>query len=190
MRVSRVLRMIFHFFVILLTLSITVVAFIGGLSAVMILSDPTNIGINTDDAEINIDYDISGFQGGNFTLPFNVTNSGYFDLENLQLQLSIGVNYSQVNYPSPGINQTRYIKIFEKVDNFGTIPKGQTGNFVYTGDTIDFFNASFPDPLTINYFRVPYILEFYANFTISLDYSLGMHSLSISVINLLVGGLP
>ena len=40
--------MIFHMFVILLTLSITVVAFLGGFSAVLILSDPTNLGVNTD----------------------------------------------------------------------------------------------------------------------------------------------
>jgi hypothetical protein len=182
--------MIFRVFILLLTLSITVVAFLGGLSAVMILSDPTNIGLNTDDAEINIDFDLGGFQGGNFTLPFNVTNAGYFDLENLQLNLSIGVNYSQVDYPDTGFNQTRHVKIFEKNINFGTVLQGQTEDFVFSGDTNDFINASFPDPLTINYFRTPRILEFYANFTISLDYSIGMHSLSISVIDLLLGGVP
>ena len=85
MRVSRVFRIIFRIFISLLTLSITVVAFLGGLSAVQILQNPANIGMDTDNAELNIDYDLGGFGGGNFSLPFNVTNAGYFDLENLVL---------------------------------------------------------------------------------------------------------
>ena len=189
-RVSRVFRIIFQVFIALLTLSITVVSFLGGLSAVEILSDPANIGIDTNNAELNLDYDLGGFHEGNFTLPFNITNAGYFDLENLQFQVSISLNYSHLDYPAPGLNETRNVIVFESTENFGTIPKGQTGNFDYTGVTSDFIAGNFPDPLDVNYLRGPPVFEFYANFTISLLYSNGMHALSIRVINLLIGELP
>ena len=191
MRISRVFRIIFRIFILLLTLSITVVAFLGGLSAVMILQETDNIGIDTDDAEFNLDYDLlTGFHGGNFTLPFNITNAGYFDLENLEFSLSISLNYSHIDYPVPGSNETRNVIVFDKSENFGNIPKGQTGFFIFTADSSDFIAGNFPNPLDVNYLRGPPIFEFYANITLSLDYSLGMHQLALSIINLLIGELP
>jgi len=190
MRISRVFRIIFRIFILLLTLSITVVAFLGGWSAVLILQDTDNIGLGIDDAEFNLDYDLAGFHGGNFTLPFNITNAGYFDLENLEFSVSISLNYSHIDYPVPGSNETRNVIVFEKSENFGTIPKGQTGFFNFTANTSDFLPANFPDPLDVNLLRGPPVFEFYANITISLDYSLGMHQIALSIINLLIGELP
>ena len=156
----------------------------------MILQDTDNIGLGIDDAELNLDYDLAGFHGGNFSLPFNITNAGYFDLENLEFSLLISINYSHIDYPISGSNETRNVIVFDKSENFGSIPKGQTGVFNFTADSSDFIAANFPDPLDVNYLRGPPIFEFYANITISLDYSLGMHQLSISIINLLIGELP
>ena len=189
-RVSRVFRLIFRIFILLLTLSITVVAFLGGLSSVMILQETDNIGIDTDDAEFNLDYDLAGFHGGNFTLPFNITNAGYFDLENLEFSLSISINYSHIDYPVSGSNETKNVIVFDKSENFGTIPQGQTGFFIFTADSSDFIAGNFPNPLDVNYLRGPPIFEFYANITLSLDYSLGMHQLALSIFNLLIGELP
>lgn len=196
MRASRVFRLIFRIFISLLTLSVTVVSFLGGMSAFMILSNPDNIGIDTANADFNIDYDEFGVHDINFTLPFNVTNAGYFDIENFQIRVELAMNYSHVDYPTPGVNGTRIVKIFEKSASFGidvnnwTIPKGITGYFDFTGVYSEFLIGNFPNITEIDVYKTPPIFEFYANFTISLDYSLGMHSVSIYLPNIKVGELP
>jgi len=194
MRVSRVFRLLFRIFIGLLTLSVTLVSILGGLSAVTILMNPDNIGIDVANADFEIAYNSSGFQGANFTLPFNLTNDGYFDLDNLQLRIDLVMNYTRVDFNGTdtviGINGTDTMKIFNKTETFGSIPKGTTGYFNITGLNSDFasflgFNIS-----KIDFYQPPPIMEFFANITISLDYSLGMHSLSIDILNLPVYELP
>ncbi|MHA2182541.1 MAG: hypothetical protein ACXAAH_14060 [Promethearchaeota archaeon] len=191
MRVSRVFRLLFRIFIGLLTFSVTIVSFLGGLSAVNILMNADyNIGIDLANKQFEMDFDISGFHGANFSIPFNFTNDGYFDLENLQLRFELAMNYSEVDFPAPGINGTNTLYIFNKTQSFGSVPKGLTGNFNITGLNSDFasflgFNIS-----KIDFFQAPPIMVFFANLTISLDYSLGMHSLSINIFNLEVFELP
>lgn len=192
MRASRVFRLLVRIFISFLMVTATLVSLLGGLSAVMILSNQDNFGIDTDNAEFNLEVNNStlAIENVNFSLPFNITNTGYFDLENLQLEIQLGLNYSQIDGGGPGVNETRVVKILERTQNFGDIPKGLTGNFTFFGDNSSFLHTNFPDPLTdIDWTRSP-ALEFYANFTISLDYSVGMHSISITVINIKVSEFP
>lgn len=193
MRPSRVFRLVFRIFIFLLTISITLVSILGGLSAVLILMNQESIGINTDDADFDmqINNSTSEVEDFNFALPFNFTNSGFFDLENLELMISIGMNYSHIDYPVLGVNTTRQVLIFTRFENFGTIRKGETGTFIFTGDFSNFNTAVLPNFTTeVDLFRGPPILEFYANLTISLDYSIGLHKLTIGIHNLQVGGIP
>lgn len=190
MRTSRVFRLLFRILISLLTLSVTVVSILGGMSALIIFQNPNNIGIDTSNADFNLDYDFGGLHDANFTLPFNITNAGYFDIENFQLQVELSMNYSHIDYPTPGINGTRTVKIFEKSQYFGNVQKGSTGNFNFTGLFSNFLAGNFPNMTEIDVFKSPPLLEFYANLTISLDYSLGMHSVSINVRNIKVGELP
>ncbi|MFX0154169.1 MAG: hypothetical protein ACFE9Q_06550 [Candidatus Hodarchaeota archaeon] len=183
-------RLILKIFIIILALSVTVVTILGGLSAVIILNpNSKNIGIDYYNASFDVDFnnstgDLTVF---NFTLPFNVTNAGYFDLEDLQLDIDIAVRYEHINYTGDGLNYTRFLKYFEKQQNFGNIRKGTIGFFNYTGNISDII--FFPNALTeINWFRTPLPdLEFFANFTIDLTYSLGLHSLSFSLLNIAIG---
>jgi hypothetical protein len=159
----------------------------------MILANPENIGIDPSKAEFNFDINNSTFEIDdiNFTLPFNFTNNGYFDLENLELKVDLALNYSQIDYPVPGINQTRQVPILSKSLNFGTVKNGNTGNFNLTGLFSDFNLGNFPNFTTeVDWFRGPPAILFYANLTVSLDYSIGLYSLTIGILNLLVGGLP
>jgi hypothetical protein len=166
---------------------VTIVAFLGGLSAVMILTNPDNIGIDIANAEFNLEFNNATgvVDNANFTLPFNITNAGYFDLENFKLNIELAMNYSEIDYPVFGVNETRTRKIFEKAANFGTILKGSTGYFNFTGL---FGNFTFGDfnITKIDVFKPPPLIEFYANFTISLDYSLGMHSITVDILNIKV----
>lgn len=186
MRPSRVFRLIFRIFISLLTLSVTIVSILGGLSAVLILSNHENIGVDPGNVDIDFNYPPLDI---NFTLPFNITNAGFFDLENLELKIDLAMNYSHVDYPVLGVNESRVIKIFNKSQNFGTIPKGMTGNFNFTGLFSEF---NFPPTLNftkdIDWFRGPQAILFYANFTISLDYSIGLHSLTIVFNDIFIGG--
>jgi len=188
MRASRVFKLVFKIFISLLTLSVTVVSILGGLSAFMILTTPGNIGINPSDADFNFNPSPLNI---NFTLPFNLTNAGYFDLENLKLEIELAMNYSHVDYPVPGVNETRVLKIFNKTQNFGNIPKGLTGNFNFTGLFSDFhFPPLFNFTTDIDWHRGPPAIIFTANFTISLDYSLGLHSVTIGFVDIPLGGFP
>ena len=193
MRPVRVFRLIFRIFILILTISVTIVAFLGGLSAVMILANLGNIGVDPSKAEFNIEMNNATFEidNINFTLPFNFTNAGYFDLDNLELKVDLAINYSHIDFPLPGINQTRKMPILSKTQYFGTVKKGATGNFNLTGLFGDFNIGNFPNFTTeVNWLRGPPAILFYANLTVSLDYSIGLHSLTIGILDLLVGGLP
>ena len=186
-------RLIFRIFIFLLTISLTLVSILGGLSAGLILMNLENIGIDTDDADFDMQINNSTFEveDFSFTLPFNFTNSGFFDLENLELMINLGMNYSHIDYPVLGVNTTRQVQIFTRSENFGTIHEGETGFFTFTGDLSNFNTAVLPNFTTeVDWFRGPPAIEFYANLTISLDYSIGLHSLTIGIHNLQVGGIP
>ncbi|MFX1376753.1 MAG: hypothetical protein ACFFA0_13165 [Promethearchaeota archaeon] len=163
----------------------------GGLSAVLILSDQDNFGVDFDNYEFDLDINNSTLKVENisFSLPFNLTNVGYFELENLQIGVDLVLNYSHIDGGGPGINETRIVKILEMTQDFGDIdPYGGSLSSSLEGYNSSFLHDNFPDPITeIDWFRTPPTLIFYANITISLDYSLGMHSLSITALDIEVG---
>ncbi len=193
MRPSRVFRIIFRIFIFLLTISITLVSILGGLSAALILTTPDTIEVDTANADFDLQINNTTFviEAFNFTLPFNLTNAGYFDLENLNLTINLEINYSHVDYPTPGVNTTRQLQIFTKSEYFGTIPKGTKGTFSFTGDLSNFDIGVFPNVTTeVDWYRGPPAIEFYANLIINLDYSIGLHSITIGILDLPVGGIP
>ena len=193
MRPSRVFRWIIRILILVLTLSVTAVSFLGGMSAILILSNPDNIGVDTDNADFNLDYnEITGVVNDiNFTLPFNITNAGFFDLEDLRLGLQIGLQYYHVNLTGTGENISQTVKIFDKTESYPTIKKGKTLYSIYNGTYDDFFPyfGNLPNIADIDLTRVP-IFNFYANFTISLTYSLGLHSIILGINNITVGEYP
>ena len=183
MRPSRVFRLIFKIFIYFLTLSVTIVSFLGGLSAFMILTNPNNIGIDPSKAEINLNPSPLNI---NFTFPFNITNDGYFDLENLEVKIDLAMNYTATID-----NETKIMNIFNKSQNFGKIPKGLTVSYNLSGQFSDFyFPTGFNFTSDIDWTIGPPASLFFANFTINIDYSLGLHSLTIGILNIQVGGYP
>jgi len=171
-----------------LTLSVTAVSFLGGFSAIMILSNPDNIGFDTDNIEFNFDANWTTpieINNINFTLPFNFTNAGYFDLEDLKVSFQIGLLYWHVNLTGDGLNKTNFVKIYDNSTSFPTIKKGKTYYGNYTGTKSDFGNflGNFPDYDEIDVIKDP-DFELYANFTLSLTYSLGLHSIRLGIYNI------
>lgn len=193
MRPSRVFRWIIRILILVLTISVTAVSLLGGMSAIMILSNQDNIGIDYDNADFNLDYNVTTgvINNINFTLPFNITNAGFFDLEDLKLGLQISLEYAHVNLTGTGDNISQTVKIFDKISSFLTIKKGKTLYDNYTGVYSDFapFLGDIPDIADIDLTRVP-IFNFYGNFTISLTYSLGLHSITFGLNNITLWEYP
>jgi len=185
MRPSRIFRWIVRIFLLVFTLSLTAVSFLGGFSAVTIL-DPDSYNINIPDGTPIVNFNLYNTSEMQIIVPFNISNVGVYDLTDIILGFQIEMNYSHIDYPSPGQNQSRIVRIFNKETNFGDILHGTTLKDNFTGIGSDgFLLANIPDPATEIDFTEPLI--FYANFTFSSTYSLRLYTFRVSIINLPLG---
>ena len=176
---------------LVLTLSLSLVSFLGGYSAVLILSDPDNINVPTTvpapDGNLTLydpsTYDkMSSFDHVFFELPFNITNAGYFDIENLQIGLSVEIEYERI----PGNIPTR-ILILDHTETFPLIERGAFYSGVYSAyyNTTDPLHDGFnfddlPDKANINLLATP-IFSYRAEITLTCKYSLSLLSLRVTV---------
>ncbi|MBY9006844.1 MAG: hypothetical protein KGD63_08805 [Candidatus Lokiarchaeota archaeon] len=154
-------------FILLLTASLSVVTILGGLSAVNILSDPNNIQVPAQGYSIT-----SNVIGPNDTwyvnVPIGINNVGYFDLNNLELDFSL-----EMEFNSTGDDSIHNTTIYNDVQNFGNLQRGSSGVF-------EFNATSFTVPSF--HFLEPY--EFRANITVSAYYSLDLILFEIHIIDL------
>jgi len=192
MRTSRIFRTIVRVILLILTLSLSLVSFLGGLSAIVILSDPNNINVPSSTPQGNLTlYDptfnkLSNFDHVFFDLPFNITNAGYFDLEDLQIGIVAYFVYDYDDGNPLTENETTYVKILDHSESFFTIERGQQlkDNFsaYYTNPDNDGFDfTDLPaDSSTIDLYAP---ITFEANITLSFKYSLNLLSLKVRVFN-------
>ncbi|TXT60580.1 MAG: conserved exported protein of unknown function [Promethearchaeota archaeon] len=156
MRAARVFRWIVRIFVLFLTVSMTVLSVLGGLSAVQILNDPNNVQIPSG----SLDFNLTSTEPY-INVPFRITNAGYYDLTNLTISFKIEMDNATE------VSQT----IYDDTESFGDILHGETldGNYNATNFiTTDFYF----DP------------TFLANITVSASYSLDLISFEVRLINL------
>ena len=190
MRPSRVFRWIVRIFLLILTTCMSVVSFLGGYSAVLILSTPGNINVPSGPIQANLN--ITNPSGMYLIIPFNITNAGYFDLTELTLDFKIAMRYDHVNLTGTGQNITTTRLIFDKFEVFPPILSGQTysNNFTATGGD-GFIPSNFPNATTeIDWYKKPYAVEYFANFTVSGMYSLDLLGFRFTLTNFSVGHLP
>ena len=187
MRPSRVFRWIVRLFILVLTLSMTIVTVLGGMSAAFILGDPRNIQIRTDLIQAN--FDLTNVNSMYLRVPFNITNAGYFNLTNLKLDFKISMIYDHVNLTTPGVNTTTSALIFDKSIKFPTILHRTTYNGLFNASSGDgFIVSNFPNVTTdIDLYRTPHAGEFFANFSLSASYSLDLISFKVDAYNISVG---
>ncbi len=206
MRKIRAIRLVVRLFLLVITLSLSLVSFLGGLSAVMILSDQNNIGIPDGTPSGNLTlYDpgtglkFTDFEHIEFNLPFSITNAGYFTLQELKIHLSIVFKYNENDPPT---NATKSILIFDREIDFDPLLEGlASGATLKTNFTAKYNetnNGGFKNldlipnnPLDIDLITIPPTIL--ANITMTCKYSVGLLSLNVALYDLdllgSIGGL-
>lgn len=183
MRPSRIFRWIVRIFLLVFTLALSGVSLLGGFSAVTIL-DPDSYNVNIPDGPIVANFDITNKPNMSISVPFNITNVGVYDLDEITLSFQIGVIYGDTSKP---LNATSNVRIFDKTVNFGTVPHGQLLKNTFSGLGADgFILPNIPDPVDVDTTRTP-DLEFHANFTFSAMYSLQLYQFTVNLINYSLG---
>lgn len=177
MRVSRLFRLLIRMLLLLLTLSMSFISFLGGLSAIQILSNPDNVVIPNGEIEYNPDP--LDPENNSIKIPFKFKNDGYFDLEDLYIKVSINLKYKD-NITLKEKN----VLIYEAETKFGTIKRGATLKDSYESDPEDFITENFPELTDFATNRMAY---FTADVYLKASYSLGLLSFSVKVFDIDIG---
>ena len=181
MRTSRIFRLIIRFFLLLLASSMSLVSFLGGYSALLILGDEDNIDLDIEFDEDILDPDFE------IKIEFEINNQGYFDLEDLNIELLLYLKYDYVNYTGDGRNVTISVKLYEDDKSFKTIEAGEKKKASITFE---------PDP-KINFTQIAKnadqtrdpVFEFEAEeIVITAKYSLGLISFKVKIEDYDLGG--
>jgi len=157
----------------------SVVSFLGAMSAILILSNPDNIDVNGENLEG--EFDITKPDELNLTLPFTIKNVGFFDIEDLTIRIVLHMEYSHINYSTPGVNETVTETIFDKTQSFDNIKSGDSLDDSFEGASKHFISENIPDPL--NELDRTQPVKFYVDISLSMKYSLGLLTLAVNIID-------
>ncbi|MFX1337321.1 MAG: hypothetical protein ACFFDK_01785 [Promethearchaeota archaeon] len=182
MRPERIFRLIVRIFLFVLASSMSFVSFLGGYSAALILTNEKNINIDV------------GYEGNPFLDPntfeinveFEINNLGYFDLEDLKVELILNLVYDRVTASG---NVSTGVKLYEDKKSFATIPAGESKKFKISIDKDDIEYINFTDiALNADLTRDP-VFDFEAKeLNISAKYSMGLISFEAHIEDMDLGG--
>lgn len=176
MRKSRIFRLVVRIFLLIFTISLSVVSILGGLSAVNILSNSDNFSFDFDNVEFN--FNASDPSQNNITVPFSFNNDGYFDLTKMELTIDIYLTYKHVNYTTPGENVTRTAKLFTADYTEAIVLATTTHNGVFFGDSTNFLDVPDEDEIDST---AP--TDFFMDILLSAKYSHELLTFSIEINN-------
>ena len=161
MRPARVFRWIIRIFILILTASMSLVSILGGMSAINILGDSNNIQVPYGSVTFSRPQPLN-ISSWSLTVPFLINNTGYFDLTNFEIEISIEMYY----------NTSIHEEIYSGSQNYGTIAYSEILVNTYL---IDSFTKSYP---------ITGPLSFGCDITASGSYSLNLISFEIHIINM------
>jgi hypothetical protein len=183
MRPSRIFRWVIRLFLLVFTLALSGVSLLGGFSAVTIL-DPDSYNVNIPDGPIVVNFDITNKPNMSISVPFNITNVGVYDLDEIILSFQIGMLFANTSKP---LNATSNVRIFDKTVNYGAVAHGQVLKDSFSGLGSDgFIFSNIPDLSEVDTTKTP-DLRFHANFTFSAKYSLQLYEFTVNLINYSLG---
>ena len=182
MRPERIFRLIVRIFLFILASSMSLVSFLGGYSAAIILTNEENIDIDVN-YEGNPFVDINTFE---IEIEFEINNQGYFDLEDLEIELLLHLVYDRV---TPEGNISTEVELYEGEKSFRPTPAGEKKKFKITIDVEDLEYVNYTDIYdNSDHFRDP-IFDFEAEeLTIKAKYSLGLISFEANIEDFELGG--
>ena len=185
MRPSRIFRLIIRMFLLLLTVSMSLVSFLGGLSAVLILGVDENgdNNIQVPSGTVATSLNISAPETMTIDIPFKIKNAGYFDLTDLELWVKLKMTYSHWDYGGPNVNVTRTALIFNKTASFDIIVAGATLETNFTGTGAPgggFLPLNIPN-ITAGEINVFMALIFTIDIELTCTYSLGLLDLGVEI---------
>ena len=181
MRYSRLVRLIARLFLLILASTMSLVSFLGGYSALLILGDEDNIDLDVDFSTGNLLEDPLNFNPDEFKIQveFEINNQGYFDLEDLRIEMELWIIYHE-DPPGGGDSGPVPIRIYEDHKSFSTIEAGEKEKNKITID--------YDDLKVINWTHIAYNIDpdkdiyFKAyNIDISAKYSLGLIAFKIKI---------
>ena len=182
-RWARVFRWIIRIFLLVFTLSLSAVGFLGGFSAVTILN-PDSYNVNVPDGPVVANWNITDPSSMQIILPFNITNAGVYDLTNIEISFQVSMTYEDKLLG----NASTTVKIFDKFHDYGTVAHGGFLKSSLNGSGADgFILPNIPNPANINMDRIPNVLDFHANLTFSASYSLNLYTFTTTIINYSLG---
>ena len=184
MRTSRAIRLIMRFFLLLLASSMSLVSFLGGYSALLILGDEDNIDLDIDFEGDILDPDFE------IKIEFEIYNMGYFDLEDLNIEMKLYLVYDWVNKTGDGTNVTQFVKIYEDDKSFKTIEAGEKKKNSITIDTEDLLKINLTEIAIFADRTKDPVIEFEADeIIIKAKYSLGLISFKVKIEDYKLGEL-
>ena len=182
-RWSRVFRWVIRLFLLVFTLSLSAVGFLGGFSAVTILN-PDSYNINVPDGPVVANFNITNPSSMQIILPFNITNAGVYDLTYIEISFQVSMTYEDKSLG----NLSTTVKIFDKSQPYDDVPHGGFLKSSLNGTAADgFILANIPSLVNINMDRTPHVLDFHANLTFSASYSLDLYTFTTTIINYSIG---
>ena len=162
----------------ILASTMSLVSFLGGYSAVLILTNEDNI-----DVDVSVRGNLFNASSDPFKLDvnFKINNQGYFDLEDLEVELELKMEYVLKNTTIGGPNLTTSVLLYEGDKDFGTIESGELFKGHISIEVDDLATAiNFTDILyKMDSTKTP---DFVASeLKISAKYSLGLISFKIKI---------
>ena len=184
MRTSRAIRLVIRLFLLLLASSMSLVSFLGGYSALLILGDEDNIDLDIDFEGDILDPDFE------IQIEFEINNMGYFDLEDLNIEMKLYLVFDWVNLTGDGTNVTQYVKIYEDDKSFRTIEAGEKKKNSITIDTEDLEKVNLTEIAIYSDKTRDPVIEFEADeIIIKAKYSLGLISFKVVIEDYKLGEL-
>lgn len=183
MRTARIIRIVLSVFIYFLSLSMSITSILAGYSAISILTNPGSINVPSGPIQSNMDlYRYSKYGEENFysNVPFNFTNSGYFTLTNLKLEIEFTLNYLDLD-----TNQETSITIFSSFKSYPDVERRETYSGWFNISKEDFYYDKIPSDIffSISVEREP-LVDVTANIYMNASYGLELYAFSVQVYDL------
>ncbi len=176
MRTARIVRIILSFFIYLFSITMSLTSILAGVSAIQILTVPGNIALPSGPVYTNIDLSLKSQENYRTELNFSITNSGYFDLTDVSVDLTIIATYLDAD-----TKKNKTITLFSKTISYPDIGYGETFEGEFNSEPGDFNYDEIPELAEMDLSQTP---EFYADCEFTCKYGVQLYGITVVIENI------